>query len=305
MQAINWAKMSGGAATIAGWDGEGECEALKSSSLHAEIERFGVDGEFGLHLAVTDEQRLTCWNLVYQEYLAKGYTQPQSLPLRYSLHDALPDTGTFLIERLGEPVGTVSVFPDSPLGLPADDIYRAEIDGLRDAGRIPVEIGRLTIVPKFAKDRKVLMKMVEIPCLYARHVLKATDIVITVNPAHESFYGRMMLFETLGQGKTLGSVCGAPAVLMRMDLAYQEQLIQHARGEGPCPDGDAVRHTVYRSFRGRSGERDAAERIWLVQQPLSAGFLRKYFVHERPLVQALHSPLKYFLSKCYPDYDMR
>ena len=268
------------------------------------IERFGADSEFELHLAVTGEQRLVCWNLVHEEYVARGYAKPQTPPLRYTLHDALPDTGTFLVERAGAAVGTISVFPDSPLGLPADEIYRAEIDTLRDAGRIPAEIGRLTIASAHAQDRQALMKMIEIPCLYARHCLNATDVAITVNPAHERFYGRMMRFETLGATRAFGSVCGAPAVLMRMNLGYQEALIRSARGEGPSPDGVDAHRTVYRGFRRAEGACQAAGRIRRAQRPLAHDFMRTYFVRERSLLPVLRSPLKYFLSKCYPGFEM-
>lgn len=262
----------------------GLCEAseINPSPESTSLGRFGADGEYTMHLASSPRQRLTCWNLVYQEYLTKGYVRPQQLPLRYSRHDALPETGTFLVERNGEPVGTISVFPDSALGLPADDIYRAELDGLRAQGRMPAEIGRLTIAPKFAKERKVLMQMIEMPCLYARRVLQADDVIITVNPAHTSFYGRMMLFSTLGEQKSFESVCGAPAVLMRMDLAYQAELIRHAQtdaGSGLQP----LRHTVYRSFRGEEEEDRIAKDIICAQQSLPPEFLRRYFVHERTL----------------------
>ena len=171
---------------------------------------FGEELGLTLRMAVTEEDRLKAWHLAYEEYLACGYTQPSEVERRYSLHDALPETGTFLVEDHGTLVGTITAFPDSPLGLPADEIYLAEIDAVRQAGRRLAEIGRLTIRSEYAKHRKILLKILEVPFLYARGVLGATDVVITVNPKHESFYRRMMLFDLAAGERELASVCGAP-----------------------------------------------------------------------------------------------
>jgi hypothetical protein len=218
--------------------------------------------------------------------------------LRYSIHDALPDTATFIVDTDEGIAGTISVFPDSPLGLPADELYEAELDDLRDGGR-PAEIGRLTIDPKYAKDRKLLMTIVEIPCLYARCVLRASTAVITVNPCHANFYRRMMLFDVIGEERVFGSVCGAPAVLLEIDLAWQRKVIDWVRGEGPQPDGvNEARRTVYRSFCSQADERCLAARIRRSRHAPEQAFVRRYFVEERSLAAELSSPCQYFFEKC-------
>ena len=290
---------------LAEWRG-GDCDntAGEPGRAETEIARFGAGGEFVLRMAVSGADRLTCWKLVYDEYLAHGYTHDLPLPYRYTAHDALPDTGTFLVERDGEPVGTITVYPDSPLGLPAEEVFRTDVEPIREAGRSPVEIGRLTIAPAFAKDRQVLMKTLEIPFLCARRVMGATDVVITVNPKHQNFYNRMMLFETLSGEKTYGSVCGAPAVLMRVDLGFQGRVIRWVHGEGACPAGDLPRHTIYRSFWNEAEERAVEERIRRIRQPLPAEFLRRYFVRERRLIPSLKSSLRYLFEACYRGYGL-
>lgn len=96
---------------------------------------FGHHGQFRVCVAA-EEDLPRCWHLVYQEYLASGYEKPGSSGYRYGIHDAIPGAVTFLIEADGEPIGTIAVYPDSPLGLPADHIYREELDGLRiDRGK--------------------------------------------------------------------------------------------------------------------------------------------------------------------------
>lgn len=253
----------------------------KTPRAYEPVERFGQFGEFSLELAATPEQRLICWRLVHEEYLAKGYVHEDAIGLRYTEHDALPGTGTFLIRNGETPIGTVSVFPDSPLGLPADELYWDEISSLRAKGRTVAEIGRLAVAADYAGDRKVLMKLVEVPCLYASSVLNATDVVITMNPKHRSFYERMMLFDALGGEKPFDSVCGAMAVLLRMDLAHQRELIRQARGETESSNRRLSR-TVYRVFRGEAERNRFADLVRKLRRPLPTEFLRRIFHGEPP-----------------------
>jgi len=265
-----------------------------------EIARFGEQDEFVLRMAVAEEDRLKAWHLVYQEYLLHGYTQPQELALRYSLHDALPDTATFLVEKSNQLIGTVTVFPDSPLGLPADETYQEEIDALRQAGRDPVEIGRLAIRQDLANDRRVLVNLLDALSLYARCVRRATDLVITVNPSHAKFYERAILFGRIGGQKDLGSVCGAAAVLLRLDLSLEEKARRWAHGEGPRPEVPIGGHTAYPHVSGLAEEEARVSRMRQVHRRPGEAFIRRYFVRVRPLIPELPSSLRYFFEQCYP-----
>jgi hypothetical protein len=257
-----------------------------------------------MELASDAEKLERCWRIVYEEYVTQGYMRPNRQGLRYTLHDGLPDTATFLVTENGRDVGTITAYPDSPLGLPADDVYREEVDRLRDSGRRPAEIGRLAIRPEYGKDRDVLMKTLEMPFLYARGVLRATDVVITVNPKHESFYRRMMLFDRAGNEQEMASVCRAPAVLLQIDLAWQRAVMDWVQGQGPRPSGleDGVR-TIYRSFLERDAEAHMVTRIRGTRRDPDEAMIGQYFVRERPLIPSLRSGLRYFFEKCYPRYD--
>ena len=58
--------------------------------MDSTILRVGESGEFVLKRAVTGEDRLRCWNLVYREYLDMGYAQPNRLAYRYSVATLWP-----------------------------------------------------------------------------------------------------------------------------------------------------------------------------------------------------------------------
>jgi hypothetical protein len=258
-----------------------------------------------LRLAADGADRLKCWYLVYQEYVAMGYAPRKELEYRYSVHDALPEAATFIVEYQGEPVGTVSVFPDSPLGLPADEIYRDELNAMRAAGRRLVEVGRLTIRGEHKHEREILVNLFDALSIYGRRVCWATDLVITVNPSHAKFYERMILFERAGGEKSLGSVCGAAAVLLRLrQMEVEVPARRHAHDEGPKPAEWLGHRTFYPYLSGRREEDRRVDRMREVRRPPAEEFLKRYFVRLRPLIMNLPPALRGFMHACYPEYSL-
>lgn len=265
---------------------------------------FGHHGKFRVCVA-SEEDLPKCWHLVYQKYVASGYEKPGSFGYRYGIHDAIPGTGTFLIEDDGEPIGTVTVYPDSILGLPADHIYKLEMDDLRAQGRKLVEVGRFAIRRDYERERYILTTLLEMTSIYARSLMRATDMVITVNPSHVKFYERVLLFDRIGEEKSLDSVGGAPAVLMRMDLRFQEQVIRWEHGEGVRPEKLAgKRATFYRHGPTVQEEAEKAAVIGGERATFSERFLRKYFVDERPLLPESSRPLRRYFEACYSGYNL-
>lgn len=128
---------------------------------------------------------------------------------------------------------------------------------------------------------------------------------MTVNPSHERFYERVLLFERIGTEKSLDSVCGAPAVLMRMDMRFQEQVIRWEHGEAGKPESLAgERATFYRHGPTVQEEAGQAAAMRGEMGTLSERFLRKYFVDERPLIPESSRPLRRYFEACYPGYNL-
>ena len=101
---------------------------------------FGSCGDCEIRVASSIEDRRRAWELVYRIYAEKGYAENDSQGLWYGIHDALPETTTFIVEREGEVVSALSVVFDSPLGLPSDNLYGPELDLMRGQGRRLCEI---------------------------------------------------------------------------------------------------------------------------------------------------------------------
>ncbi|MFH1024403.1 MAG: hypothetical protein V1809_13570, partial [Planctomycetota bacterium] len=170
------------------------------------------DGRFAIRVAGDLESRKKAYRLVYQLYREKSYARHDPSGMWLSIFDAVPETTTLLVERIsdGAAVGALTVVFDSPLGLPADNLYSGELNSFRDAGRRLAEIVSLGVAEGVEAGREILVKLFNHAYLLSRKIRGATDFVITVNPRHVRFYERSMLFEKAGPERVYGKVGGAP-----------------------------------------------------------------------------------------------
>ena len=152
---------------------------------------------------------------------------PNSSGLRLTIFNAFPSTVTFVGVIHDEVIATVSVIPDTPVGLPMDEIYHDEVQALRDAGRRLMEVTmladrRLSV----SRSLAMVLALMKLVFDYATLSLKATDLCITVNPHHDKFYHEYLLFTPLGGLRAYPSVSGNPAIARRLDLVRVEEECQ-------------------------------------------------------------------------------
>lgn len=180
---------------------------------------FGKDGEYEITIARTLEDRKRAWTMVYRSYLEKGYAQPDQDKLWYGIHDALPQTTTFIVTRNGQDIATLTTVFDSDVGLPADSLYRDELDRMRGAGRRLCELISLACEETDRRQGiEVLKHLFKVGYHMACKLVDATDFVITVNPHHAAYYEKKLLFRRQGEVRSYAKVSGAPAVLLVLDL---------------------------------------------------------------------------------------
>lgn len=127
-----------------------------------------------------------------------------------------------------EPIATISIGLDSRNGLSAEELYPDVIAGLRANG------ARLCEFTRFAVDRaenslELLALMFHVAFIFARRRYGGTHIVAEVNPRHVQFYSRMLGFRICGPQRHCERV-DAPAVLLKLPLAYGEQQIARYGG---------------------------------------------------------------------------
>jgi hypothetical protein len=175
--------------------------------------------KYQLEVAGTIAQRLRVWSLVYHDYRDKNFIPENDDELYYSVYDALPHTTSFLITCDGADVGTLTVIFDSPLGLPADEIYHEELDDLRRQGRRLAEI--VSLVNQIGNPREgleVLWRLFQLSSILYALIMNYNDCVITVHPHHQHFYEKILLFQQIGSLKACPKVSDAPAVLLNLTL---------------------------------------------------------------------------------------
>jgi len=96
--------------------------------------RAALQGEVRVQAALTPPELLSFWRMVHQRYVEAGLVD-QGLGLWTTPYHFLPETrffGTFLGEE--GPLCVAAIVFDSVAGLPADVLYRSELDRLRAKG---------------------------------------------------------------------------------------------------------------------------------------------------------------------------
>ncbi len=259
--------------------------------------RFGEGEEYRVCVAESEADLLSAWRLVYETYLEKEYAAPNHQRLWYSLHDALPETTTFLVRRDGEAVACLSVVFDSPLELPADDVYAEELNYLRRGGRRVCELASLaSSETNLRRGVEVTRHLFKLAYLLARRVAGAADMVMTVNPRHVRFYKRTLLFEEAGGEREYRKVGGAPAVLLRLNLETAERRYEERYGRDPG--------SLFRFFVNPDTDTDIVEMLETARGALQESTLRRYFVSKRRLIQAASPQARAYLQECYLAYDL-
>jgi hypothetical protein len=200
-----------------------EKDNLKLVDLEKGLEFFG--GQCMIHVANRLELRQKAYEMIYKLYSRMGYTQKTGDGLQLSIYDALPETTTFVAEDDQSFIeGTLTVVFDSPLGLPAEELYKKEIDQLRNAGGQIREFVSFGINNKGKNSLKYLAGLFYCAFLHAWQRDHSTVLVITVNPRHENFYCRKLFFEKIGPERNYSKVNGAPAVLLCLSLMEASRL---------------------------------------------------------------------------------
>ncbi len=177
-----------------------------------------VEEVWRVHFAENDDDFAEALRLVQSRYEMRGYVPEGRERAELTLYHVLPETRTILVKALSRVVATVTFVPDSPLGLPAEQVFHDEVAPLRAEGRHLSELSALAVADRIRiEDRPHLTR-------WLFHSIEAQvrgegridDLLITVNPRHVAFYDRRLGFETIAGPRPHPKVQGADAVLMRL-----------------------------------------------------------------------------------------
>jgi len=172
----------------------------ESSAEHAY--RFGPNNELTIVVANNQALREKTFRFVYDTYVSRGYHLQlgRRSGLWCTIHHLHPSTISFLAENNGQPAGTVSIIPDSPLGLPADLIFPERLSLLRNAGRRLGEVFSLAVASEIAGGvMEVTMHLYRCIHLAAVHLLQRNEIVASIMAHHGNFYADVLLFDEVSR----------------------------------------------------------------------------------------------------------
>ena len=173
-------------------------------------------------VAVRPEQLQAAEQLVRRRYAWRGYHVAYTDNFDTAAAGAEScQPVTLLAEDRGKLLGTLTVRSDSPLGLFAEQSYRAEIECLRREGRRVGELVKLA-VEEGVDWKAALDALVQSAYLVTRVVHLLTDVLIEVNPRHVRFYERVFGF-VVAAGERMCARAGAPSVLMQLDAGQFER----------------------------------------------------------------------------------
>ena len=188
--------------------------------------------DFELRVADTRGSRRQSSELVNAMYSWRGYDVEGE-------HDARLNELTVQVCRDERVIATMTICRDAEDGIPADSLYKAEIDGFRARGARLCELTRLAVDPTH-RSKEVLGALFGYAHFHSAICGGVTDALIEVNPRHMLFYKRVMKFRQVGEEKVCARV-NAPAVLLHQELAaigrqIQEAAERHERvAEAPQP----------------------------------------------------------------------
>lgn len=193
--------------------------------------KFEVDYELPDDLifrqAETEDEIRQALKLVHDSYVELDYMDRTESELRFSVFQALPTT-VILIAKVGdEVIGTISIVPDSALGLPSDTTW--DLSKYRKKGKLIAEVASLAIKKNFRMRRgKLLIPLIKIMYLYCEKVFKLDGVVIATTVEVEPFYLHVFLFEKVvaRTGQRHNMVKGNPSTccFLKYGEEYKEAL---------------------------------------------------------------------------------
>jgi hypothetical protein len=197
--------------------------------------RFGVARE----TAVLDG----AFRLVHAQYVWRGFMRaPHWSGRRVDLRHALPSTRVFVVQDGPRVVGTATVFQDSPLGLPMDEVFADQLAPMRAAGRRVAEVSALAMDgDRRAYGLPVLMRLLRLVLLYASSVARLDDLCLVVRPQHAHFYRQLSTCRVMGEPRNYAKVNTGSAVALHIDLHEVRAMLDAVQaGEIPSSPVEAL-----------------------------------------------------------------
>lgn len=179
--------------------------------------------------ATTPDELARANTLVLRTYDRSGYVPKDKAETALSIHDFTERPGSATINAFWHDThcGTISIVKDSSFGLPADSVYKPELDALREQVDMVVEVCQFAVeTPTTAEplgadqnDLAISLGLFAHTIHLCRHE-NIRHLCFVINPKHQSFYEAIGA-KVFGPEKSYTAVDGAPAIPLHLDLSTQ------------------------------------------------------------------------------------
>ncbi|MFC1479368.1 hypothetical protein ACFL6F_02120 [Planctomycetota bacterium] len=187
--------------------------------------------EFIYRIAETEKDLEGAMQLVYHNYVEKGFCGLNRFHMHFYLFDVLPETRTLVALRRGKVVATLTLVFDSELGLPSDHLYKKTLDTFRNKGRRIAEISKLSADLELGVGQiEVVKGLFRLAWITAGKIRNATDFCVMVEPRHERFYKHSYLSDRIGELKEDHEAGGAQSLLLLVDLEKGPEKLKEKYG---------------------------------------------------------------------------
>jgi len=247
----------------------------------------------------TREELEKAYALVYKEYLKKGFTKEEPYGLRFSFYNALPETTTLIaIKDNSEVIATATIILDSPLGLPMDGVFQAELELLRGEGKNLCEITMLAVDSEFFKHNfrdlpfsvsLYIFSFLKVVFDYVQDVLAFDTMCAAVHPHRKAIFDHL-LFKDLGNEKPYENANCAPAIAKYLDLYTVE--------EGFSKPGKERLARIFLHQRTNPAQFEDRLRFTL-------GDLVYFFAVKSDILNSLSAAKLEYIKSCYLPFNLR
>ncbi|WP_164103309.1 N-acyl amino acid synthase FeeM domain-containing protein [Candidatus Laterigemmans baculatus] len=179
-------------------------------------------GQIELRIARSQEELEHAFRLVHHSYVRAGLASPNAHGMRLTKFHLLPTTQVMLAKKAGSPIATASLVLDREGGLPADEIYRQEIDQLRCRGLRLGEVGSLADCRESVTRFIHMFRRLTTLIAQVGEAQGCNALIATTHPKHARFYIRQLGFEQFGDPRECPHVQGKPAVALLLDFEKQQ-----------------------------------------------------------------------------------
>lgn len=155
---------------------------------------YDIPSDYVFKQAETEDEIEQALRLVYDSYTKLGYINKKIEQLHFNTFLCLPTTTILILKHRDEVIGTMSIVPDSPFGLPCEATW--DIKAIKASKKRVAEVSSLTIKNTHKNSRgHLLLTFCKLMYEYNLKTLNLDAVFMAATLEVEPFYTDLLLFK--------------------------------------------------------------------------------------------------------------